>query len=128
MLKKMTSLLLNAARGIDLRPIAAPVTNAMNAPPKMLEGLAAAMAPKIAEELRHRPGSGALDVAAAQAALDTADMLLDAHIAELKISIEAQRREAQHLRQISNASELGIRVRNRLAEHRGEQPGETYNG
>jgi len=120
MLMKLTSLLLNTVRGIGFRPIAAVSANAMNAPPKMLDQLATALAPKIAEELRHKPSSGALDMAAAQTALDTADMLLDAHIAELKISIDAQRREAQHLRQITDASELGIRVRNRLALHRGD--------
>lgn len=119
MLKKMTSLLLNAARGIGFRPIAAPVANAMNAQPKALDQLTAVLMPKIADELRHKPGSGAPDMATVQIAHATAEMLLDAHIAGLKVSIEAQRREAQHLRQIATASELGIRVRDRLAEHRG---------
>jgi hypothetical protein len=120
MIWKLTSMLLRFLRTDRHPPHIAPTTAAtMNAPPKILDQVAAALAPKIADELRHRPGVGTIDGAAAQTAHATADMLLDAHIAGLKISIEAQRREAQHLRQIANASELGIRVRNRLAEHRG---------
>jgi hypothetical protein len=56
MLKNLTLLLLNAVRAIGLRPIAAVSANAMNAPPKMLDQVAAALTPKIADELRHRPG------------------------------------------------------------------------
>jgi len=81
------------------------------------DGLIEALAPRIAEELRHKPG--ALDYGAAQKALATADMLLSAHIVGLKTTLDAQRREAEHLRQIVTASEVGIRLRNRLAEHRG---------
>jgi hypothetical protein len=119
MFKKLTSLLFNGLTAIRFPKFGAAAANTMPASSPMLDGLSTALGPKIAEELRHRPDGGVLDMAAAQTAHATTDMLLDAHIAELKTALEAQRREAQHLRQIATASELGIRVRNLLAEHRG---------
>ena len=86
----------------------------------MLDGLAAMLVPKVREELRHRPGATALARGARQAALATAGMLLANHIAELKTTLEAKRAEAAQLRLIVDSTELGVRARNLLAEHRGE--------
>ena len=118
MIWKLTSTLRNFLRKIPSLPHGAAASIATSsAPPKIHDGLIEALAPKIADELRHQPG--ALDPGAAQMALATANMLLDAHIVGLKTSLDAQRGEAEHLRQIVIASEVGIRLRKRLAEHRG---------